>query len=310
MGFFDKLKASVGIGGAKIEVDGPLIVTSGAKLGYKVTVRGGKLKQELHGVDVSLEFWPDPATARGPGAEGKPTPGPTVRALGKLPGSEKQTIAPDATMRFEGGLEAPPWQDLYAAAGERYAYLLLGTDEPDETTWDEDGPLPFTDTWESAVTYLVASADIPGAIDPSAKTRVHVLPEAKGPLAPTKVTSGADLTDRLAAAGATRVFVSNASDQWFVWWTGVDGKVVAWSPLQVVCSVRAEGVVLAHDNERIPALSRFPRPATEARATIEGDMADGRAWAEQLVAETRAGVVLPRPVGNAWVALTALRMVG
>lgn len=53
MGFFDKFKASVGIGGAKIELVVPTIVTSGSDVVARAIVRGGTTAQQLNGVDLS-----------------------------------------------------------------------------------------------------------------------------------------------------------------------------------------------------------------------------------------------------------------
>src|SRR5882724_10234227 len=55
MGFFDKLKASVGIGGAKIEIHpDETLGFSGESIGVKVVVLGGKIEQKLNCVNLSL----------------------------------------------------------------------------------------------------------------------------------------------------------------------------------------------------------------------------------------------------------------
>ena len=42
MGWFDKMKASVGVGGASVQLFVPAVVTSGATFPVRVLVRGGK----------------------------------------------------------------------------------------------------------------------------------------------------------------------------------------------------------------------------------------------------------------------------
>ncbi len=305
MGFFDKIKASVGIGGAKIELLSSPIVTSGAKLPVRTVVRGGKLAQTLNAVELTLEVWPE----KQPPVEGKPAPGPAVTSLGKMAGSEGKAIAPGAELFFEGGLEAPLCQDLYQADPTRYAALLLSWEGDEETAWNREGPVPMTDSWESATAYVVASADIPGAIDPSAKQRIHVIPEAAGKMSRAPLMADDALTGMLEARGAERVFVSNSGDVWFAWWSRGDGRVVAYSPLQIVCSVRPDGVHRACDNERIPAPSRFPKQASESTLVHAGELDEAFALARSLVTTARAGVVMPRPIGNAVAVLTELMVV-
>jgi hypothetical protein len=309
MGFFDKIKASVGIGGAKIELLSSPIVTSGARLPVRAVVRGGKLAQILNCVELSLEVWPEDA----PREEGKPAPGPAVVALGKMPGSEGKAIGVGAELLYEMGVDAPLCQELYQAAPERYAALVLSSDEDEETAWNREGPVPMTDSWESAKTYLLASADIPGAIDPSAKVRLHVIPEAAGTMARAGRMTEEQFSARLTELGAERIFVSSADDQWFAWWSRGDGRVVAYSPIQMVCSVRPDGVHRTYDNERIPVPSRFPKQASESAPVHAGEMDEAFALARKLVAEARPNapaVLLPRPVGNAVAALTELHIVG
>lgn len=308
MGFFDKLKASVGIGGATIELLAPPIATSGSKLPIRAVVHGGKLAQKLDGIDVSFLVEPERNPFR---KESEPAPSTASTALGKMPGSDGHQIQPGNDLFFEMSVTMPECQQLYAEAPDRYAALLLpSADDDDPTIWNADGPLPMTDDWESARLFIHASADIPGAIDPASQARVHLIPEAAGPLSAVGPMTPDALQQRLSAIGAERVIVSSSGEQWFAWWARGDGRVVAYSPLQVVCSVRPEGVVRAHDNERIPAPSRFPKQAFESSDRLEGEMEEARAWAERLVAQANAGTLLTRPVGNVWCVLRQLVMLG
>ncbi len=303
MGLFDKLKASVGVGGATIELVVPRIVTSESPVPVRAVVRGGKLEQKLNGVDCALEIWPE----RVPTTDNKPAPGPAVQSFGKLPGSAGKTIAPGAELVFEHGFTAPACQSLYAASPDRYAQLVIEI-EDDPMLWDAEGPLPMVSDWESATALLTASADIPGAIDPSSKVRLFVIPEAAGKLSPAGAIGEEALASRLQAAGAYRAFVSSSDDLWFVWWARGDGRVVAHSPIQVVCSVRPEGVVRAYDNERVPVASRLPKQASDSGAPTPGGPDEAQDLARRVIAEAKAGVLMPRMIGNAWVALTDLRL--
>lgn len=304
MGLFDKLKASVGVGGATIELVVPRIATSEAPVAVRAIVRGGKLEQKLNGVDCALEIWPERVAT----TDNKPAPGPAVQSFGKLPGSTGKTIAVGAELVFEHGFTAPACQALYEASPDRYAQLVIET-EDDPTLWQADGPLPMASDWESATVMVTASADIPGAIDPSSKVRLFVIPEAAGKLTPAGNISEEALVSRLEAAGAYRAIVSSSDDHWFMWWARGDGRVVAYSSIQVVCSVRPEGVVRAYDNDRIPIGSRLPKQASDTGAPTPGGPDDAQDLARRVIAEAKAGVLMPRMVGNAWVALTDLRII-
>lgn len=304
MGWFDKIKASVGVGGATVELFAPAVVTGEAPFAVRALVRGGKIQQRLNAVTVTLEVWPDPSERR----EGEPAPGPTVLAELKMPGSEGRDIAPGADLFFEAMMTAPPCQVLYDDA-QRYAELVLGhlVDE-DPAAWqvsDLDAPLPSVNGWESKQVMLRVTADIPGAIDPSATAQVHVIPQAAGPMSFASNLDEAAFVDRLAVLGAVRAMISTAGDRWFVWWARATGHVVAYSPLQVVSSVRPDGVHRATTNPNIPAPSVFARLPTETIEHMDGGLDEARAWARSLVREHgRGAVLLPRPMGNAFVALT------
>lgn len=306
MGWFDKVKASVGVGGATIELLMPVAATSGSNVPVRVIVRGGKIEQRLNVVQVTMEVWPDPNTPREGNA---PAPGPAVLVDKRVPGSEGLVIAPGAELFFETTLEAPVCTTLYEDEPERYAGLVLGT-EDDEAVWrvdDLDTPLPTMSGWESKKVMVRVSADIPGAVDPSTATQLHVIPEAAGPMSMASSLDADTLLARLEALGAERALLSNESDRWFIWWARGTGHVVGYSPIQIVCSVRPEGVVRATTNPRIPVPSVFAKLSSETAERIDGGMDEARAWAQSLVQARGGGtVLLPRPVGNAFAALTGL----
>ena len=52
MGLFDKLKASVGVGGAKLEIDCSPILCGGDAFAAVVKVKGGKIEQKLTKLEV------------------------------------------------------------------------------------------------------------------------------------------------------------------------------------------------------------------------------------------------------------------
>ena len=54
MGFFDKVKASLNIGGAKLTISGPGSVQNGSNLEFQVVVAGGKMDQRVTDIKASL----------------------------------------------------------------------------------------------------------------------------------------------------------------------------------------------------------------------------------------------------------------
>ncbi len=306
MGWLDKVKASVGVGGATIELLMPTAATGGGSVSVRVIVRGGKIEQRLNGVQVTMEVWPDPNAPR---EANTPAPGPAIAIDKRIPGSEGLVLAPGAELFFETTIEVPECTALYQDAADRYAGLVLGT-EDDEAAWrvaDPDAPLPTMNGWESKQVMVRVSADIPGAIDPSTATQLHVIPEAAGPMSMTGVLDEGALLGRLEALGAERALLSSDGERWFIWGARGDGRVVGHSPLQVICSVRPEGVMRATTNPRIPVPSVFAKLPSETTERIEGGMPEARAWAQSLVQARGGGtLLLPRPLGNAYAALTGL----
>lgn len=137
MGFFDKVKASVGIGGAKVELQlEPGAVPRGSYVKGNVIVRAGKLEQTCNGVIVALKR---SKVVRQQNSEGK-MQDVTVT----------DTLAEDNLAQYQQALR--PGDQFH------YTFSLMVPDEGGE---------------EQRVTYEVsASADIPGAIDPSDSKKV------------------------------------------------------------------------------------------------------------------------------------------
>jgi hypothetical protein len=297
MGFFDKLKASVGIGNTTVVLEAPYAVTSEQAFVAKVTLKGGAHQQKLTRLDAQFVINHKTSAFE----ENVPPDTRVDLAVPKLSGD----LAPGSTTTYELPLKALPMQDLFADAQD-YAQVLLGEDE--ERLWQADGPLPFISMALGKRCELYVGADIPGAPDPGASVPLLHLPQAMGPLVLQAGLTTAGFDTRLRELGATRVWVSNATNRWFVFWQNAEGLTVAHSPLEVVCSVRPDGLHRAYGNPNIPKESAMQRLSHEAEAQREGGLEDGRAWAEELVARTPGAVLLSRPIGNAWAALTQVSL--
>jgi sporulation-control protein spo0M len=143
MGLFDKLKLSVGIGGAKVEVKlnpGPVPMGGFAK--GQVIIHGGKVEQKLNGVLVTL----------------KRSKVVRVEVEGKL---QDQT----QTENLHEDNLAPYEQTISAGSDMYYEFAMQVPNEGGE---------------ESRISYEIhASADIPGAIDPSASVKIPLTKAAE-----------------------------------------------------------------------------------------------------------------------------------
>lgn len=181
-------------------------------------------------------------------------------------------------------------------------------DDSDERRWNAEGPLPFTNSWEGRKAHFCVNADIPGAVDPFKQQWVHFLPAAAGNLRSVSGLTVDTLGERLKAAKAERVLISNSSDHWFAYWSNGVGAVVAHSPLKIVCSARPDGLHRSYTNPNIPKEAVMAKLPSETADRIDGELDDGKAWATKLISEAKAGVLLPRPIGNAWAVLTDLRI--
>lgn len=295
MGFFDKIKASIGVGGATIAVDAPLLVTANADYAVKVTVTGGKLAQKLNAIDLAL-------TRK---VEKRSPEGTTTTQTESVWTTRKETagqvIEPGQVLTFELSAFAPPLQTLFDDPND-FGVLMVASDE--ELAWATDAPMPFASAALPQLT-LVASADIPGAIDPADSRSIIVLPEAEVPLAPASHMSDEELSSRL--GGAQQVWAMNhLGDQWFVWWTA-GMATVACAELKAVASVRPEGVVRTYTNDRVPKVSVLDKQSNESAPQRPGGLDEAFDWARELAAQTNL-TVLPRPVGNAVFALDRVQI--
>lgn len=143
MGFFDKMKASVGIGGAKVEVIlEPGAVPRGSYAKGEVIVRAGKLDQKCNGVILQLS---------------------RTKVVRQSVNGNMQDVDVTDTLSEEN--LAAYEQDLRPGNEFHYSFSVMVPDEGGE---------------EQRVTYkITASADIPGAIDPSdTKKLVTSAPQA------------------------------------------------------------------------------------------------------------------------------------
>ena len=183
--------------------------------------------------------------------------------------------------------------------------MLLGDEE--ERQWNAEGPLPFNPTpcWVRSASCMSALT-FPARLTPGAAKPIVHLPPAIAPLVLTTGLNSETFDARLQQLGATRVWVSNMTSQWFAFWQNVEGLTVAHSPIEIVCSVRPDGLHRAHTNPNIPKESALQKLPHETEDRREGEMEEARAWAEALVAHKPGAVVLSRPIGNAWAALTQI----
>lgn len=136
MGLFDKLKLSVGIGGAKVEVKlnpGPVPLGGFAK--GQVILHGGKVEQKCNALTVTL----------------KRSKVVRVEVEGKLQDqTQTDNLHQDDLAAYE--------QTIHPGSDSYYDFAMQIPNEGGE---------------ESRISYeIVASADIPGAIDPSASVKI------------------------------------------------------------------------------------------------------------------------------------------
>ncbi|HEY0253987.1 MAG TPA: sporulation protein [Kofleriaceae bacterium] len=138
MGFFDKMKQAVGIGGAKIDIS---LDAAAAPLGGfakgRVILRGGKADQKCHGIEAKLERV---TTVR-------------VEVEGKMQNKE----------------------DVEVVVSEMLASYHFPIPAESEQVFEFAFKVPREGGPGSRIAYRIsASADIPGAIDPSKTIDLHV----------------------------------------------------------------------------------------------------------------------------------------
>lgn len=156
MGFFDKIKAAVGIGGAKIELklDGEPSFDQGDNISGVLTLRGGKIEQKLNNLTIEVvqvirytdfeEHVEEDAF------------GNTRSHVHEHDHERQETLH---TLELDGGRMISPEEER---------------EYPFEITLPPDIAVTSSDThWK-----LVANADIPGAIDPMDVVKFEVIPSA------------------------------------------------------------------------------------------------------------------------------------
>ncbi len=154
MGFFDKVKSSLNIGGAKVVLDVPNVVNNGDTMDVKVTITGGKMDQKITGVTAKLsqkDSW-------------------TERKMdGTRTTKSKVTVLSDAS---EGGF------DLKAGEVKELTFQLQVTAITDGS--QQEGMMGTLSKMNNFAQqrkhgwHVEASADIEGSVDPKATQDVTV----------------------------------------------------------------------------------------------------------------------------------------
>ena len=101
MGFFDKVKSSLNIGGSKLTIQTPASVQNGSTLNLKVMIQGGKLEQVINAVTVELieeESWTENKLG------GQPTPRSKKTTIAQAGGGNGFTIQPGESKEFDFAL--------------------------------------------------------------------------------------------------------------------------------------------------------------------------------------------------------------
>lgn len=293
---------------ANIEV--PSYSTGSAMIPVRVIVRGPPYR-DLIGVFLNFALWAE----KKPKARASKHPTFLNPFAYKAVRDSKRQLGQDGTACVEASIPVIAFGQLYQQAPDRHARLVARAAGDDPNAWRRQGPISSMDDWESMqfnavalVTFDSPESAKPGANRPNtmARAKVHIIPEAANRLVPAEKLSEHELVDRLDRVGAERVFVSTADEDWFVWWTRGDGRVVAHASLRIVCTVKPDGIVRAYANKNVPEPSRLDKLASETAKKMTGGIEDARAWARRL-AEEAGLTLLPRAVGDSWAALSDLR---
>lgn len=280
MGFFDKLKASVGIGGAKLSLQvGRPYYFGDEHLDITVTLRGGKVAQTCHKLVITLDRTrqhdaEELATLRAKGQESPPASATETLLTLTIPGTEDLAIAPDSTHTFT--LEVGLPQDPHALFADAHEFTLRAT------------------------------ADIPGGVDPAATTRVKVLPPRPADPERGQMGRAGKLTPEafLAKIGSLGVD-SNAAimdpdaDTWVIYFMNAERVVVAHGEVQAVCSLRdGDKVVRTFTNKRLRPGQVLARQGDDDVESVAGGLPEALAMAREVVARSDADALYPEPFGN------------
>lgn len=289
MGFLDKLKASVGIGGAKVQLQAKRSYYFGDEnVEITVTLHGGKVAQKCHKLEVSIQRTRDLPTEEVEAKKSSGQENPSTRVTDTLltlvfPGTEDVTIEPGSAQVFN---------------------LEFGIPGDEHTL--------FSDSHEYRVT---VAADIPGAIDPSDSVALKVLPPRpsnpeRGAMKPTgKLTPEAfkALVDSLGVESNAAVMDPDA-DAWVIYFMNVGRVVVAHGEVQAVASLRDGEVVRTFTNAKVKPAHVLGKQGSDDVDRVPGGLEQAIEMARKVVPNSDADAFYPEPFGNSIFAFKNLKV--
>ncbi len=279
MGFFDKLKASVGIGGAKIKLQvGRNYYFGDENVQVTVTLQGGKVEQKLNKLEVSVNRTRTLGDEEIAELKAKGQQNPTTNVTDTLltltfPGTENVTIAPESTLTFN---------------------LEFGIPGDEHTL--------YSDAHEYRVT---VAADIPGAIDPSDSVAIKVLPPRpanpeRGAMKRTgKISPEAfhELVQSLGVESNAAVMDPDA-ETWVIYFMNVARIVVAHGEVQAVASLRDGEVVRTFTNPKVKPSQVLGKQGAEDVEKLPGGLEQALEMARKVVPNSDADSFYPEVFGN------------
>lgn len=279
MGFLDKLKASVGIGGAKVQLQPKRSYYFGDEnVEVTVTLTGGKVEQKLHKLELSILRTRDLAAAEIDASKAKGQENPPTRSTDTLltlafPGTEDVTIAPGSTQTFN---------------------LEFGIPGDEHTL--------FSDSHDYHVT---VAADIPGAIDPSDSVAIKVLPPRPASPEGGSMRAAGKLTPEAFQAQLKALHVeSNAAvmdpdaDTWVIYFMNASRTVVAHGEVQAVASLRDGEVVRTFTNTKLKPSQVLGKQGDDDVERAPGGLEAALEMARKVVPKSDADAFYPEPFGN------------
>lgn len=290
MGFFDKIKASVGVGGAKIQLQvGRSYYFSDETVSITVTLLGGKLTQKCHKIDVSFTRTRDLDEEELEALKAKGQQNPSTRTTETLcelalPGSENLTIAPDSKQAFVTEIALPI--DAHALFADQHEFRIN------------------------------VSADIPGAIDPSDSASIKVLPPRpanpeRGTMKKTGKLEPEAFHELIASLGvdSNAALMDSDADTWVIYFMNVARIVVAHGEVQAVCSLREDNeVVRTYTNPRVKPSQVLGRLGDDDVEKVSGGLDEAIEMARGVVAKSSADSFYPEVFGNTLFAFNNLHV--
>lgn len=280
MGFFDKIKASVGIGGAKIKLQVARHYYFGDE-NVEVTVMlvGGKVAQKLNKLEVSVDRTRTlaPEDVEALKAKGEQNPSSTAKdtlLTLAFPGTENVTIEPESILTFNLEFGIP--RDEHSTLSDAHDYRVTVT------------------------------ADIPGAIDPHDSVAIKVLPPRhtsadQGSMRKTgKLTPEAfqKLTQSLGVQSNAAIMDPDA-ETWVIYFMNADRHVVAHGEVQAVASLRDNEVVRTFTNSKLkPAHVLGKQGDDDVERVAGGGLEQALEMARKVVPGSDADAFYPEPFGN------------